>query len=53
MDVLLGLVCGWAALNALALGIALTDRPGAWGSYLASAGVVIGAAISGTILMLL
>ena len=52
MYLLLGLVCAWVAITAAALGAVLTDRPGEWGGYLVAASVVIGVAISGTMLML-
>jgi hypothetical protein len=52
MEMLLGLVCAWVGLTAAALGAALTDRPGALGNYLVGASLVVGAAISSTILML-
>jgi hypothetical protein len=39
-------------ITAAALGAALTDRPGALGNYLVGASLVVGAAISSTILML-
>ena len=52
MELLLGLICAWLAITAPALGAALTDRPGEWGGYLVAASVVIGVAISGTMLML-
>jgi drug/metabolite transporter (DMT)-like permease len=40
------------ALTVAALGAALTERPGPLGNYLVGASLVIGAAISSTILML-
>ena len=52
MELLLGLACAWVAITAAALGAALTDKPGEWGGYLVAASVVIGVAISGTIMML-
>jgi hypothetical protein len=52
MEMLLGLACAWVGLTAAALGAALTDRPGALGNYLVGASLVVGAAISSTILML-
>ena len=52
MELLLGLACAWVAITVVALGAALTDRPGEWGGYLVAASVVIGVAISGSILML-
>ena len=52
MELLLGLVCASVAITAAALGAVLSDRPGEWGGYLVAASVVIGVAISGTLLML-
>jgi hypothetical protein len=52
MDLLLSLVCAWVALSAAALGATLTDKPAEWGGYLVAASVVIGVAVSGTILSL-
>jgi hypothetical protein len=52
MELLLGLVCAWVALTAAALGAALAEKPGSLGNYLVGTSVVIGLAISGTILML-
>lgn len=52
MEMLLGLVCAWVAFIAAALGAAFTDRPGALGNDLVGPSLVIGAAISSTILML-
>jgi hypothetical protein len=52
MELLLGLICAWVAITAAALGAALTDRAGGWGGYLVAASVVIGVAISSTMLML-
>ena len=52
MELLLGFICAWVAITSAALGATLTDRPGEWGGYLVAASVVIGVAISGTMLML-
>jgi len=52
MELLLGFVCTWVALAAAALGTALADKPGALANSLVGTSLVIGVAISGTILML-
>jgi hypothetical protein len=51
MELLLGFVCTWVALAAAALGTALADKPGALATLVGTS-LVIGVAISGTILVL-
>jgi hypothetical protein len=51
MELLLGFVCTWVALAAAALGTALADKLGALATLVGTS-LVIGVAISGTILVL-
>jgi hypothetical protein len=52
MRLLLGLIAAWAALNASILASAMSGRLQPFGGYMLVASLVIGLAISGTILML-
>ena len=51
MNIVPGLICGWAVLNAMVLLASFTDSD--WSDYLLAAGIVIGVAINDAILMLL
>jgi hypothetical protein len=47
----LGLICGWALLNAMVMLASYTDSE--WANHVLAAGLVIGVAINGAILLLL
>ena len=50
MDIVLGFICGWAMLNAMVLLASFSDSE--WADHVLAAGIVIGVAINGAILIL-
>jgi uncharacterized oligopeptide transporter (OPT) family protein len=50
MTLVLGLICGWAVLNAMVVLASYTDSE--WANHVLAAGLVVGVAINGAILML-
>jgi hypothetical protein len=51
MTLVLGLICGWAVLNAMVMLASYTDSE--WAGHLLGAALVIAVVINGAILMLL